>query len=247
MTHNATISGIDTCTHKAYKMSCEDFDGLLERAGHRCEICRRAGVETTHGKLFIDHDRGCGDWAVRGLLCCSCNSRLGMDSAFGNRQDVRQFLADSWYLRYLNDGADEPPFGTVASTPTGHSWIHDEDGWHRVNSQHRKWGRTTWEAIRYANGPHRIQVRTSSAEGPAKIAGRLASRCRQLEAQVEQAARERDEAIRAAEKAGNTQTELVKETGLTRETVRRITNPEIAEAVRKAAAEKRRAAKTKET
>lgn len=63
---------------------------------------------------------------------------------------------------------------------------------------------------------------------------------------MKEAKTERDEAIRAADKDGWTQTDIVKETGLTRETVRRIADPEVAEAVKRAAAEKRRAAKKKE-
>ncbi|MCP3017322.1 hypothetical protein NGM33_28725 [Nocardiopsis dassonvillei] len=68
-------------------------------------------------------------------------------------------------------------------------------------------------------------------------------RWRDLKDQLEQAKQDRDDAIRKADAAGNTQTDLVKRTDLTRETIRRITNPEAAEAVKRAAAEKRRAAK----
>ena len=63
---------------------------------------------------------------------------------------------------------------------------------------------------------------------------------------VEQAKQERDTKIRQAAEEGWKQTDIVKETGLTRETVRRITNPEAAEAVRRSEAA-RRAAKKKET
>lgn len=68
-------------------------------------------------------------------------------------------------------------------------------------------------------------------------------RWRDLKDQLEQAKQERDDAIRKADAAGTTQTDLVKRTDLTRETIRRIVNPEAAEAVKRAAAEKRRAAK----
>jgi DNA invertase Pin-like site-specific DNA recombinase len=44
----------------------------------------------------------------------------------------------------------------------------------------------------------------------------------------------RDQAIRQADKSGCAQTDIVKATGLTRETIRRITNPEAAAAVRNA-------------
>ncbi|ASU83564.1 hypothetical protein CDO52_12885 [Nocardiopsis gilva YIM 90087] len=70
-----------------------------------------------------------------------------------------------------------------------------------------------------------------------------AQRWRDLKDLLEQAKHDRDTAIRKAADAGVAQTDLVKRTDLTRETIRRITNPEAAEAVRKSAAEKRRAAK----
>jgi len=72
-------------------------------------------------------------------------------------------------------------------------------------------------------------------------AGEATRHWKSLEDQMKEAKTERDEAIRTADTDGWTQTDLVKETGLTRETIRRIVNPEAAEAVKKAAAEKRRA------
>jgi DNA invertase Pin-like site-specific DNA recombinase len=51
---------------------------------------------------------------------------------------------------------------------------------------------------------------------------------------LDAAKEQRDDAIRQADKSGCAQTEIVKATGLTRETIRRITNPEAAEAVRRA-------------
>jgi len=59
-------------------------------------------------------------------------------------------------------------------------------------------------------------------------------RWRGLEAQLKEAKAERDAAIRAAADDGWTQTDIVKATDLTRETIRRITNPAAAEAVRRA-------------
>ena len=51
---------------------------------------------------------------------------------------------------------------------------------------------------------------------------------------LDSAKEQRDEAIRQAAERGYAQTEIVRVTGLTRETIRRITNPEAAEAVRRA-------------
>lgn len=56
---------------------------------------------------------------------------------------------------------------------------------------------------------------------------------------LDSAKEERDNAIREAKAEGMTQAEIVRATGYTRETIRRILDPAIAEAVRKAAAERR--------
>ena len=57
---------------------------------------------------------------------------------------------------------------------------------------------------------------------------------------TEEAREERDNTIRAAKKSGMPQKEIVEATGYTRETIRRILDPDAAEAVRQAAAERRR-------
>ena len=90
MTHDSTASGIADCRHKHYSLSCEEFEDLLRRANHGCEICKRPGVETGHKKLFIDHDPRIGLWAVRGLLCASCNSKLANDNVFS--EEVEAYL-----------------------------------------------------------------------------------------------------------------------------------------------------------
>lgn len=59
--------------------------------------------------------------------------------------------------------------------------------------------------------------------------------------QATDAAREeRDQAIRQAKAADMSQKDIVEATGYTRETIRRILDPDAAEAVRQAAAERRR-------
>lgn len=78
-----------------------------------------------------------------------------------------------------------------------------------------------------------------------KNAREATNRWRELTEALEHAKHERDQAIRAAAESGCAQVELIKETELTRETLRRILNPEAAAAVKKSAAQ-RRAAKKKE-
>lgn len=58
-------------------------------------------------------------------------------------------------------------------------------------------------------------------------------------AALEDAKQRRADKVRQAHEEGMTQTEIVKATGYTRETIRRILNPDAAEAVKEAAARKR--------
>lgn len=57
-----------TCRHRDYRLTCEQFTDLLERAGHSCELCGRADI-----RLHIDHVI---HGPVRGLLCPKCNALM---------------------------------------------------------------------------------------------------------------------------------------------------------------------------
>lgn len=61
-----------TCQHFIYRMSCEDYEALIRRAGGRCEICRDVPK-----RAAIDHDHSVGEHGVRGLVCQKCNVNLG--------------------------------------------------------------------------------------------------------------------------------------------------------------------------
>lgn len=55
-------------------VSEESYETLLEASDHRCWICSEP--ESVEGRrLALDHDHRTG--AVRGLLCTSCNRKLG--------------------------------------------------------------------------------------------------------------------------------------------------------------------------
>ena len=62
---------------KAYGITPEDYDRMLEEQGGRCAMCRtddpggHGGVKHFH----VDHDHETG--VVRGLLCDTCNRGLG--------------------------------------------------------------------------------------------------------------------------------------------------------------------------
>ena len=69
---------------------------------------------------------------------------------------------------------------------------------------------------------------------PLAAAEAATTRWKEAKDALDSAKEQRDQAIRQADESGCAQTEIVKATGLTRETIRRITNPEAAEAVRRA-------------
>lgn len=54
-----------------------DYDALFVAQHGKCSIC---GVDAeTYGKRFsIDHDHADADNPIRGLLCASCNTLIGM-------------------------------------------------------------------------------------------------------------------------------------------------------------------------
>lgn len=64
---------------KMYGLTLEQYDEMLARQNHACAICGEPESRTRKGKLLalvVDHDHETGD--VRGLLCASCNSVLGL-------------------------------------------------------------------------------------------------------------------------------------------------------------------------
>jgi hypothetical protein len=54
---------------RRYGITAEEADGMLEKQGGVCAICRTAPAE------HVDHDHETG--AVRALLCFNCNGGLG--------------------------------------------------------------------------------------------------------------------------------------------------------------------------
>lgn len=178
------------CAHDLYKMSCEEFDQLHQRADGRCEICGVLPEDTQHGKLHIDHDRPRGQDAVRGLLCSPCNTRLGRDAQFVATPEALRYLTNPWHA--------SPEGGTLR------------------------------------------QRREDEGARRRKLSTALTSAVADYDEAIDVARENRDEAIRQAKNQGLTQADIVRATGYTRETIRRILNPQAAEAVRQAAAEHRR-------
>lgn len=153
--HDGTLSGIKACGHRRYRLTCDSMDELLERSGGRCEICRISGVESTHRMLYIDHDDTHGDWAVRGLLCGTCNTKLEHENRFSSAAD--RYLKNSWFRRKAEalgvdvDDFPEPTDGTAFRDCHGRCWYRPEGGalWRagagapgRVAD--KKWSRLLW-------------------------------------------------------------------------------------------------------
>jgi hypothetical protein len=161
--HDAPLSGITTCRHKDYGMSCEQFADLLKRADARCEICRRTGVETSHRQLYIDHDAYRGMWAVRGLLCGRCNSMLEHEKHF--TPEVASYLEAAWWRSLLtalgiDEHPTEPPLRAVVYAGQACQWKRDAKGWFCLCGRHKRWRhqRKTWRQVIRAFGPHRIRI-----------------------------------------------------------------------------------------
>lgn len=59
-----------------YNISKEEYLSLLESQNHKCKICNLESSDNLHNYLYVDHCHQTNE--IRGLLCKSCNSLLGM-------------------------------------------------------------------------------------------------------------------------------------------------------------------------
>ena len=77
-----------------YNITREDYQAIFDAQGGVCGLCKRPEKSSINGEvraLAIDHDHTCcrGNFScgkcVRGLLCTSCNQKLGwMEKLFYN-------------------------------------------------------------------------------------------------------------------------------------------------------------------
>lgn len=101
-----TTTEAHSCTtHGFYRLSCENYAELFARADGWCDRCGR-GVP-----LNIDHDHSLGMAAVRGMVCHSCNTRLGRVDSGELDRDARDdhYLANAWHIGrdipFVEDGS----------------------------------------------------------------------------------------------------------------------------------------------
>jgi hypothetical protein len=125
-----------TCTrHRRYALNCGQWDVILERAAGKCEICGVLAADLAWARLHIDHDPLAGLWAIRGLLCDSCNYRLRMDRRLPQTPQIVRYLENAWYLKELRtrglpaEMPPEPAGGWVSIL--GRAWLRrgDSDMW----------------------------------------------------------------------------------------------------------------------
>jgi hypothetical protein len=160
VTEAKTLPDHERCnSHRHYKLSCAQYEGLLAESGHACQICRRPARELKQRKLHIDH---CGSlWAVRGLLCISCNGRLrdGRHSP----EWAAEYLAATWWERQCAvigvpaGRSPEPPVGSAIRNQWGIVWINPGGGiWRTPNQGGHSWPGLFWPSLRDSYGPHNL-------------------------------------------------------------------------------------------
>ncbi len=164
----------ETCRHAFYGLSCGQYETLLAEARYRCQVCGLADYVNPTGKLFIDHDASRGDWAVRGLLCNTCNSTLGIDGEVPRDGRYAAYLANAWYVRELAklgltpECPPEPPPGVYvyATGPGGGHWSRRKRDARRIPTRgdrtwvvsHKNSRPKTWRELVRKYGPHRLAV-----------------------------------------------------------------------------------------
>lgn len=93
------------CQHYSrYRLTCDEYDALLARANHSCEICGTPKAETRRQRLLIDHFMGRPASYVRGLVCDPCNAVMSCYDGNKNwgpvttpwREKAAEYAANSW-------------------------------------------------------------------------------------------------------------------------------------------------------
>lgn len=150
------------CTvHRNHKLGCAQYEQLLVRSGQRCEICDLPGSENVRGKLHIDH-LGYG-WAVRGLLCNSCNTALNRDAARRNARWAAEYLANSWWIKECErlgvpaGVAPEPDCGSAIRDQFNVVWLREGDGqWRPRGTGKPGISSASWEWLYEQRGPQNM-------------------------------------------------------------------------------------------
>jgi len=159
-----TLPDHERCTvHRHHKLGCAQYEQLLARSGQRCEICDLPGRENVRGKLHIDHLGH--DWAVRGLLCNSCNTALNKDAARRNARWAAEYLANSWWVKECErlgvsiELAPEPDCGSAIRDQFNVVWLREGDGMWRPRGHGRPGiSSASWEWLYEQRGPQNMAL-----------------------------------------------------------------------------------------
>lgn len=81
---------------REYRLNINQYEALYKKQQGRCAICKTSSSPKGN-RFYVDHDHATGK--VRGLLCASCNSGLGM---FKDSLDLLQ-EAQSYLLNPIMD------------------------------------------------------------------------------------------------------------------------------------------------
>lgn len=160
MAEPSTYRDHDTCTnHRRYKLSCQQYEGLLERADGICEMCRRPLARGPRGRLAIDHLGP--SWAVRGLLCNGCNAGLGDENR--SYRNAEEYLANAWWERQCAvlglplTIRPEPEVGSAIRNQLGVVWVHQSKGlWEAGTQCGNHWHPRGWADLFEGYGPHNL-------------------------------------------------------------------------------------------
>lgn len=160
----------DVCTHRKYRMTCAQYERLVDRAAGACELCADPGHLVTKrlnkgawpGRLYLDHDHNLGVWAVRGLLCARCNSAIEEPE---NANLLAMYSAKAFYRSVLaeRDAASlmwtEPDLGDAVLDYADRRWLRTTDGWiprHKFSAPAKF--ALTWAEMVALSGPHNLHA-----------------------------------------------------------------------------------------
>lgn len=90
---------------KAYGISIEETEAILERQGGKCAIC---GTKEFNGRGYaVDHDHETGN--VRGILCTNCNTGIAMfkDNVEVMENAIDYLMAQQEMMKQAQKGAGQ--------------------------------------------------------------------------------------------------------------------------------------------
>ncbi|MFI7114009.1 endonuclease domain-containing protein [Nonomuraea sp. NPDC050227] len=158
-----TLPAHETGHHLTYRLSCDTYEQMLADTEQCCEICGTHARKNPGGKLYIDHDYGLGNWAVRGLLCNYCNTLIGDRPGWHlpAHLDATPYLTNPWYARRLAElgrtphGPAEPKNGSLVVDYRGRIWGRTGSGWRQAPGRGRI---ISWALLVTWSGPISLTV-----------------------------------------------------------------------------------------